>query len=334
MQLLPSSQVTTGEQRRVDLFRGWWVLGWGRWELPPSNGCSEQNRNSSSLGLRSSNSCAPLCLVAQSHPTLCDPMGCSPPARLLEWVAIPFSRGSSWPRDRIWVSCIAGGLFAIWATREAPLVSPKWHDIVLFLFADNIAWMWKLYFKKKKNEGCLQNSFPSRSWAWEKNDISWDRPRGKSGGSLIYLAGVKGQAKASLAGERICLQLAWPSLLQPSSIAAGVKKAPEKVKWRIALNSEADSFHAVGPQLPPSLNFVFFWFTSHSQAFLSLVSSSVSIMSQSFPALLNPNYTSRGNPFSPNWLWPTEVKGMASGHSEFTVTLHVPPLPSCNVGNK
>ena len=33
-------------------------------------------------------------------------------------VAIPFSRGSSWPRDRTQVSCIAGGFFNIWATRE------------------------------------------------------------------------------------------------------------------------------------------------------------------------------------------------------------------------
>ena len=48
-------------------------------------------------------------------PTLCDPMDCSPPgssvhgilqARILEWVAISFSRGSSWLRDQIRVSCI------------------------------------------------------------------------------------------------------------------------------------------------------------------------------------------------------------------------------------
>ena len=48
-----------------------------------------------------------LVLVSQSCPTLCDPMDCSPPgsfvygilqARILEWVAIPFSRGSSQPR--------------------------------------------------------------------------------------------------------------------------------------------------------------------------------------------------------------------------------------------
>ena len=53
--------------------------------------------------------------VAQSCPTLCDPMDYSPPsssvhrilqAGPLEWVAISFSRGSSWPRDRTQVSCI------------------------------------------------------------------------------------------------------------------------------------------------------------------------------------------------------------------------------------
>ena len=36
-------------------------------------------------------------------------------ARILEWVAISFSRGSSWPKDRTWVSCIAGWFFTIWA---------------------------------------------------------------------------------------------------------------------------------------------------------------------------------------------------------------------------
>ena len=64
-------------------------------------------------------------LVAQLCPTLCDPMNCSLPdssvhgisqARMLEWVAIPFSRGgSSQPRERTQVSCTAGGLFTIWA---------------------------------------------------------------------------------------------------------------------------------------------------------------------------------------------------------------------------
>ena len=40
-------------------------------------------------------------------------------ARILEWVAIPFSRGSSQPRDQTQVSHIADGFFTSWATREA-----------------------------------------------------------------------------------------------------------------------------------------------------------------------------------------------------------------------
>ena len=42
-------------------------------------------------------------------------------ARILEWVAIPFSKGSSQPRDQTQVSCLAGGFFTIWATSEAQL---------------------------------------------------------------------------------------------------------------------------------------------------------------------------------------------------------------------
>ena len=42
-------------------------------------------------------------------------------ARILEWIVIPISRGSSPPRDRTSVSCIAGRFFTVWATREAPL---------------------------------------------------------------------------------------------------------------------------------------------------------------------------------------------------------------------
>ena len=39
--------------------------------------------------------------------------------RILEWADYPFSRGSSWPRNWTGVSCIAGGFFIVWATREA-----------------------------------------------------------------------------------------------------------------------------------------------------------------------------------------------------------------------
>ena len=63
-------------------------------------------------------------LVAQLCPTLCDPTGCSTlgfsvhgilQARILEWVAMPFSRGSSWPRHRTQISCMVGGLSTVQA---------------------------------------------------------------------------------------------------------------------------------------------------------------------------------------------------------------------------
>ena len=70
-------------------------------------------------------------LVAQSCPTPCDPVDCSPPgssvhgilwARILEWVAILFSRGSSWSRDWTQVSRIAGRSFTVWAGTGTQLV--------------------------------------------------------------------------------------------------------------------------------------------------------------------------------------------------------------------
>ena len=56
--------------------------------------------------------------VTQSCPALWDPVHGILQARILEWVAIPFSRGSSQPRNRTQVSHIAGGFFTSWATRE------------------------------------------------------------------------------------------------------------------------------------------------------------------------------------------------------------------------
>ena len=67
--------------------------------------------------------------VAQLCPNLCNHVDRSPPgssvhgilqAKVLEWVAISFSRGSSQPRDRTRVSHIAGRCFILWAAREAP----------------------------------------------------------------------------------------------------------------------------------------------------------------------------------------------------------------------
>ena len=67
-------------------------------------------------------------LVVQSCLTLWNPTDCNPPGfsvhgilqgRILVWVAIPFSKGSSWPRGWTQVSWITGRFFTDWATREA-----------------------------------------------------------------------------------------------------------------------------------------------------------------------------------------------------------------------
>ena len=70
--------------------------------------------------------CVCVCVWVHTHAqlclALCNPMDCSPlassvhvifQARILKWVAIPFSRGSSRPKDRTQVSCIAGKFFTV-----------------------------------------------------------------------------------------------------------------------------------------------------------------------------------------------------------------------------
>ena len=78
--------------------------------------------------------------VAQSCPTLSDPMDCSPPSssvheilhtRILEWVTTSFSRGSSWPRDQTSVSCVsctAGRFFTTEPLGKLLASSSMWHQ--------------------------------------------------------------------------------------------------------------------------------------------------------------------------------------------------------------
>ena len=90
-------------------------------------------------------------LVAQSCLTLSDPMDCSLPgssvhgilqARILEWITIPFSRVSSWPRDQPAVSCTAGRFFTVWAKRETPYIF-LWEHKVAEMF---LCHRWLGYF--------------------------------------------------------------------------------------------------------------------------------------------------------------------------------------------
>ena len=77
------------------------------------------------------------CAQSLSHVRLWDPLDCSPPgcfvhgilqARILQWVAISSSRGSSQPRDQTQVFHTAGGFFTIWATMQAlhTKINSKW----------------------------------------------------------------------------------------------------------------------------------------------------------------------------------------------------------------
>ena len=75
--------------------------------------------------------CAVLCLVPQSYPTLCSPIDCSlpgssvlgdSPGKNIGVGSLFLLQGSPQPRNRTRVSCIAGGFFTSWATREAPTI--------------------------------------------------------------------------------------------------------------------------------------------------------------------------------------------------------------------
>ena len=97
---------------------------------------SESNTPSSCLSMSKLSECTYIykleVVVTQSCPTLYYPMDCSPPgssvhrisqARILEWVAISFSRGSSWPWDWTWdfsVSSFGRGILYHRTTWEAP----------------------------------------------------------------------------------------------------------------------------------------------------------------------------------------------------------------------
>ena len=94
--------------------------------------------------------------------------------RILEWVAYPFSRGSSWPRNRTRVSCTAGGFFTSWATRKAQSAQRK-------LFKDKLTG-WDFIQKSDSSSECCQfcwffcdepeerkrNSSSHRVWGWSR----------------------------------------------------------------------------------------------------------------------------------------------------------------------
>ena len=111
--------------------------------------------------------------VAQLCPTLCDPGDCSPPgssvhgifqARMLEWVAISFSRGSSQPRDWIQVSRIAGRCFNLWATREDLPLYQALNDLKPDLSYQPSEFPPLLFIKLKICKKSIDHHYNSNKW--------------------------------------------------------------------------------------------------------------------------------------------------------------------------
>ena len=97
------------------------------------------------------------CLVTKSCPTLCDPMDCSPPgssvhgilqARILEWVAISFSRGSSQAGDQTRISCIGRWVLYHWSSLVIQTVK-------------NLPAMWEQRKQKHKSVGTSRKALPT-----------------------------------------------------------------------------------------------------------------------------------------------------------------------------
>ena len=137
---------------------------------------------------------------AQSCPTLSDSMDCSPPgssvhgilqAKILEWVAIPFSRGSSWPRDQTWVSCIACRFFTIWATREVlNAISQSQKDkycIVPSLFIYEALGSSQTYTNRKLNGDCQGLREGGNGELFNENSFSFARWESPGGGWWWWL---------------------------------------------------------------------------------------------------------------------------------------------------
>ena len=166
-------------------------------------------------------------LVAQSCLTVCDPVGCSPPgsavngifqARIVEWVAIPFSREYSQPRDQTWVSCTADRFSTTWATRKAP--SCFSHDFSRQKFwchkqlPSDVGWaaiIWRL------NWGWKSSSKMTHRHGWELMLASarssagapWPLQHGSLKGSQIsYMAVGFPQSKGPrVTRQKLCLLL-------------------------------------------------------------------------------------------------------------------------------
>ena len=101
-------------------------------------------------------------------------------ARILEWVAIPFSRGSSWPWDQTRVSCIAGRVSTIWATREAFEVRVEFLSCIWLIvpvpFVEKIIillWIFLIYLPKLDGTCVLSEVSQKEKGKYHTISLTW-----------------------------------------------------------------------------------------------------------------------------------------------------------------
>ena len=127
--------------------------------------------------------------------TLVDPMDCSPPdssvhgilqSRILEWVAILFSRGSSQPRDWTEVSTIAGRFFTDWATREAYIALAMVLSLILQFSSVQLlscVWLFATHGPQHAKEQWNKTWARDGSWAVPRCSHPLPSPTSTRGGS-------------------------------------------------------------------------------------------------------------------------------------------------------
>ena len=145
--------------------------------------------------------------VIKSCLTLCDPMDCSPPgssvhgilqARILEWVAMPSCRGSSWPRNRTHISHTGRRILYHCATWEAPILSHvlsmcsenRAYIFSSILVAHSIALLGWSYVLAKPHciSACISafQTVPAVGWGLVGKGTVWERSSSITGVNLLF----------------------------------------------------------------------------------------------------------------------------------------------------
>ena len=183
--------------------------------------------------------------VAQWCPTLCNPMDYTVyeilQARILEWVAYPFSRGSSQPRDQTQVSCIAGGFFTSCATGEFQEYS--WNGV------GSLSLLQQIFLIQESNPGLLhcRRILYQLSHQGSQEDIKMLINTWKKAQHCSLLEKCKSKLQWGITSH----WSEWPSSKNLQTISAG--ESVEKRKPSCAVGGKVNWYHHYGEQHGDSL---------------------------------------------------------------------------------